>query len=177
VARKLCGDQRGLVSRLRAGRGLLNRTAVTVREAGFRGQGRYAGPHSIMRSVPRILLSLVHPRGIEGGLVPCANCGQPLSPNASLCPRCRYPWPLAYDENIVRCPTCGQGTSVYVPIRYRGGKVHWEKAARCGHCGERKPWRGAVIRARRSPVPVRRLAVIILALVVLFLMYFFPIYR
>lgn len=56
-------------------------------------------------------------------LVSCANCGQPVSDRAKVCPHCGYVFPERETENsgVVKCADCGEEYAAALPS--------------CPHCG------------------------------------------
>ncbi len=93
-----------------------------------------------------------HPRALNSGLIPCANCGHRLADSAPFCPQCSYPWPRARDLNRVICPVCDQSAPVY--IRNSNSPTNrWCLARRCERCGGPAPWEGQSVEARQEPPP------------------------
>lgn len=93
-----------------------------------------------------------HPRALNSGLIPCANCGHRLADSAPFCPECTYPWPRARDRNRVICPACDRSVAVYV--RRAPSRVNrWDRTPLCAHCGIPDPWQGQAVEARQEPPP------------------------
>ncbi|RKZ03449.1 hypothetical protein DRQ25_17775 [Candidatus Fermentibacteria bacterium] len=91
-----------------------------------------------------------HPRTKESGFIECSNCGHEVAPNASMCPECDYPWPLAQDKNRMTCTTCKKLICVYVKRKYARYN-QWDKTSMCYYCGAPIRWNQVNVEADTKP--------------------------
>lgn len=114
-------------------------------------------------------------RSTKSELIACANCGNPVAPDAGKCPKCNYPWPRAQHKNYMSCPTCKSGMKVYQRRKYSRYN-RWDTVSSCPSCGTPIYWfhRPADLTKERlteySPIQ-RLISLIVFIIIVIYFIY------